>query len=163
MGSGSISRLRANSWLTDRPACAYPISLKTMPKPVGVSRPRFSESAICQISPSTSDDNLVFSKKVTALSPVTTPILSESARENRWPKTRRSSGERWRFGSGWVSHVDGGSREASIISYAVDSLRRCRPCWNDGKDEREEGRCRTCKQMARTPCCCHLWRTGRDY
>ena len=103
MGNGSISRLRASSWLTGRPACAYPISLKTMPKPAGVSRPRFSESAICHISPRTSDDNRVFSKKVTALSPVTTPILSESARENRWPKTRRSSGERWRFGSGWVS------------------------------------------------------------
>ena len=112
------SRFNASSAETDRPACAYPINRRTMPNPAGVSSPRFSLSAICQIctiplcqrgsryllslgrstSPSTSDGNRVFSKNLTATSPVTTPIFSLSAAENSWPKRRRSSGLRWRLG-----------------------------------------------------------------
>lgn len=49
-------------------------------------------------SPSTVGGSLVFSKNFTAISPVTTPILSVSAAANKCPKYRLSSGLRWRFG-----------------------------------------------------------------
>lgn len=39
----------ASSAETGCPACAYPINRRTMPNPAGVSSPRFSLSAICQI------------------------------------------------------------------------------------------------------------------
>lgn len=42
--------------------------------------------------------SLVFSKNLTATSPVTTPMLSESACRNSCPNTRFSSGVRFRFG-----------------------------------------------------------------
>ena len=111
------SRFSASSAETGRPACAYPINRRTMPNPAGVSSPRFSLSAICQIyiglpvsarswdpvlymptSPRTSEGSRVFSKNFTATSPVTTPIFSVSAAENNWPNRRRSSGLRWRLG-----------------------------------------------------------------
>ena len=43
------SHFNASSAETGRPACAYPINRRTMPNPAGVSSPRFSLSAICQI------------------------------------------------------------------------------------------------------------------
>ena len=49
-------------------------------------------------SPRTSGANFVFSKNLTATSPVTTPSLSVSAAEKSCPKTRRSSGLRCRLG-----------------------------------------------------------------
>ena len=42
-------RLRASSGEGSRPAWACPMSLSTTPNPAGVSSPRFSVSAICQI------------------------------------------------------------------------------------------------------------------
>ena len=43
------SRFSASSLETGLPACAYPINRRTRPNPAGVSNPRFSLSAICQI------------------------------------------------------------------------------------------------------------------
>ena len=43
------SRFSASSLETGLPACAYPINRRTRPNPAGVSSPRFSLSAICQI------------------------------------------------------------------------------------------------------------------
>ena len=43
------SRFNASSLETGLPACAYPINRRTRPNPAGVSSPRFSLSAICQI------------------------------------------------------------------------------------------------------------------
>lgn len=68
-----------------RPAWACPIRRRAMPKPAGVRKPRFSWSASCQISPSILESSLVFSKNLTAISPVTTPTLSVSACRKSWP------------------------------------------------------------------------------
>ena len=122
----SHSRFSASSAETGRPACAYPINRRTMPNPAGVSSPRFSLSAICQIyvglpvsarswnpvfmlptSPRTSGGSRVFSKNLTATSPVTTPIFSVSAAENNWPNRRRSSGLRWRLGCSRIEKQSG--------------------------------------------------------
>lgn len=43
------SRCKASSSVGARPACACPINLRTIEKPEGVRRPRFSLSAICHI------------------------------------------------------------------------------------------------------------------
>ena len=43
------SRFNASSLESGLPACAYPINRRTRPNPAGVSSPRFSLSAICQI------------------------------------------------------------------------------------------------------------------
>jgi hypothetical protein len=82
-----------------------------------VSSPRFSLSAICHIyrqyqsrsptnrdvvdctSPRTRGSSRVFSKNLTATSPVTTPMLSVSACRNSWPNTRFSSGVRFKLGA----------------------------------------------------------------
>jgi hypothetical protein len=63
-----------------------------------VSRPRFSVSAICHISPSTAGASLVRSKNLTAISPVMTPSFSVSACWKRNWKMRFSSGVRLRMG-----------------------------------------------------------------
>ena len=123
-----------------------------MPKPAGVRRPRFSLSAICQIcrlctrqsqlwrllkavmrasftSPSTSGGSRVFSKNLTATSPVTTPILSVSAWEKSWPKRRRSSGLRCRFGCSKMQLVSYEEQSKAWCAKAAD-LRCCNSrCW----------------------------------
>ena len=50
-------------------------------------------------SPSTLESNLVISKNLTAISPVTTPTLSVSACRNSCPYARFSSGVRLRLGA----------------------------------------------------------------
>lgn len=50
-------------------------------------------------SPRIRDSSFVFSKNLTAVSPVTTPTLSLSARRKSCPYTRFSSGVRLRFGA----------------------------------------------------------------
>lgn len=54
---------------------------------------------VCLTSPSTLESSLVFSKNLTAISPVTTPTLSVSACRNSWPYTRFSSVVRFKFGT----------------------------------------------------------------
>ena len=56
-------------------------------------------------SPSTRGSSLVFSKNLTATSPVTTPTLSESACRNSCPNRRFSSGVRFRFGAAATSQL----------------------------------------------------------
>jgi hypothetical protein len=105
---GSWPGSRASVGVGSLPAWAWPMSRRTMLKPAGVRKPRFSLSAICQIymrnksigegskrqeegrqlgngkqtSPRTRESSLVFSKKVTATSPVTTPAPPVSAWRN---------------------------------------------------------------------------------
>lgn len=76
---------RAICGVGSRPAWAWPIRRRATPKPAGVRKPRFSLSAICQISPRILESSLVFSKNLTAISPVTTPTLSVSATRKSWP------------------------------------------------------------------------------
>ena len=134
LSCGNHSRFSASSAETGRPACAYPINRRTIPNPAGVSSPRFSLSAICQIyiglpvsarfwnpvlnvptSPRTSEGSRVFSKNLTATSPVTTPIFSESAAENNWPNRRRSSGLKWRLGCSRIERESASTDLACIL------------------------------------------------
>ena len=123
-------RFKASSDDTDFPPWAYPISLRTIPKPDGVRSPRFSVSAICHISPRTSDDSLVFSKNLTATSPVTTPILSESACAKSWPKYRRSSGLSCKFGCSRDTQDLAIDELEGEQTYVVDLRVRCRPSFS---------------------------------
>jgi hypothetical protein len=68
-----------------------------------VSKPLFSVSAICHISPSMAGASLVRSKNLTAISPVMTPSFSVSAALKRYWKMRFSSGVRLRMG--WPGEV----------------------------------------------------------
>ena len=95
MGAGLKARSVVGVWL---PFCHQPINRSTIQKPGLVSKPRFSVSAICHISPNACAGTCVFSKKETARSPVMTPRLSVSARLKRCEYAAFSAGESWRRG-----------------------------------------------------------------
>lgn len=85
-------------------------------------------------TPSTCGSSLVFSKNVTATSPVTTPMFSESASRNSCPNTRTSSGVRFKFGAP-VYHQHPSSRiHVSPLQYRYKVvMKRLRACVSKGE------------------------------